>query len=42
LAVEKAKARVAATDEYVHANPWQMIGVAAAVGALIGMLISRR
>jgi ElaB/YqjD/DUF883 family membrane-anchored ribosome-binding protein len=33
---------VAATDEYVHANPWQMIGVAAAVGALIGMLISRR
>jgi ElaB/YqjD/DUF883 family membrane-anchored ribosome-binding protein len=42
LAVEKAKATVAATDDYVRANPWQMIGVAAAVGALIGMLISRR
>jgi ElaB/YqjD/DUF883 family membrane-anchored ribosome-binding protein len=42
FAVEKAKASVVATDDYVHANPWQMIGVAAAVGALVGMLITRR
>jgi ElaB/YqjD/DUF883 family membrane-anchored ribosome-binding protein len=42
LAVEKAKATVVATDDYVHAHPWPMIGVAAAVGALVGMLISRR
>lgn len=42
VAVEKAKATVAATDEYVHAHPWSMIGVAAAIGALVGMLISRR
>ena len=42
LAVEKAKATVAAGDEYVHEHPWAMIGAAAAIGALVGMLISRR
>ena len=42
LAKEKAKATAVATDDYVHANPWQMIGIAAAVGALVGMLITRR
>jgi ElaB/YqjD/DUF883 family membrane-anchored ribosome-binding protein len=40
LARSKAAAR--RTDEYVHDNPWQSIGVAAAVGFLLGMLISRR
>jgi ElaB/YqjD/DUF883 family membrane-anchored ribosome-binding protein len=40
--VEKAKARVTATDDYVHAHPWSVIGVAAAVGAVVGMLMSRR
>jgi ElaB/YqjD/DUF883 family membrane-anchored ribosome-binding protein len=42
LAVEKAKAAAVATDDYVHANPWPVIGVAAAIGALFGMLITRR
>ncbi len=42
LAVEKAKATVVAADDYVHAHAWPMIGAAAAIGALIGMLISRR
>jgi ElaB/YqjD/DUF883 family membrane-anchored ribosome-binding protein len=39
-----ARSRAAArrTDEYVHENPWQSIGVGAAVGFLLGMLISRR
>lgn len=41
-AVDKAKAAGRATDAYVHDNPWQSIGVAAAVGLLLGMLISRR
>jgi ElaB/YqjD/DUF883 family membrane-anchored ribosome-binding protein len=41
-AVEKAKASVAATDDYVHSHPWPLIGAAAAVGALLGMLITRR
>jgi len=39
-----AKGRQAArvTDDYVHDNPWQAIGVAAITGLLVGMLISRR
>jgi ElaB/YqjD/DUF883 family membrane-anchored ribosome-binding protein len=40
--VEKAKATVTATNEYVHKNPWTAIGVSAGVGLIIGMLISRR
>jgi ElaB/YqjD/DUF883 family membrane-anchored ribosome-binding protein len=32
----------ATTDEYVHENPWQAVGVAAGVGLLLGLLISRR
>lgn len=30
------------TDEYVHAHPWQTLGVAAAAGVLIGFLLTRR
>ena len=40
--VEKTKATVTATNEYVHKNPWTAIGVSAGVGLIIGMLISRR
>ncbi|HEY6964816.1 MAG TPA: DUF883 family protein [Erythrobacter sp.] len=42
LAVQRVKASTQATDGYVRAHAWPMIGAAAAVGALIGMLISRR
>jgi ElaB/YqjD/DUF883 family membrane-anchored ribosome-binding protein len=42
LAVQKVKANTQAADEYVRAHAWPVIGAAAAVGALIGMLISRR
>ncbi|NYT66350.1 DUF883 family protein [Alcaligenaceae bacterium] len=31
-----------ATDDYVHDNPWQAIGLAGLAGVLIGALISRR
>lgn len=31
-----------ATDEYVHDNPWTAIGVAAAVGIVIGVLMARK
>lgn len=41
-AIEQAKAAARATDDYVRDNPWQAIGAAAAVGFLIGMLVSRR
>lgn len=42
LAVEKARAAAKATDTYVRENPWTAVGVGAAVGVLIGMLIARR
>jgi ElaB/YqjD/DUF883 family membrane-anchored ribosome-binding protein len=42
LALEKAKAAAAATDEYVHEHPWHAVGVAAGVGLVIGLLIGRR
>jgi ElaB/YqjD/DUF883 family membrane-anchored ribosome-binding protein len=31
-----------ATEDYVQTHPWQTIGIAAGIGILIGMLISRR
>lgn len=44
--MEKTRATAHATDEYVHENPWQTVavaaGVSAAIGAVIGMLLSRR
>jgi ElaB/YqjD/DUF883 family membrane-anchored ribosome-binding protein len=39
---EKALAGAKATDEAVHAHPYQAIGIAFGVGALIGYLFARR
>ena len=41
-AVDRAKAAARATDDYVHDHPWQAIGVAAAVGLAVGLLMNRR
>jgi ElaB/YqjD/DUF883 family membrane-anchored ribosome-binding protein len=41
-AISKAKHAAHATDDYVHENPWQAIGAAAALGLAIGVLIGRR
>jgi ElaB/YqjD/DUF883 family membrane-anchored ribosome-binding protein len=41
-AVDRAKAAARATDDYVHDNPWQAIGIAAAIGVAIGLLLNRR
>jgi hypothetical protein len=30
------------TDHYVHQHPWQAIGIAGAVGVVVGLLIARR
>lgn len=38
----RARAAAKATDEYVHEHPWQAVGIAAGVGFLVGMLVSRR
>jgi len=41
-AMDRAKAAARVTDDYVHDNPWGAIGVAAAAGFLIGLMINRR
>ena len=40
--LEKTKQAAKATDDYVHENPWQAVGIAAAAGLVLGILISRR
>jgi ElaB/YqjD/DUF883 family membrane-anchored ribosome-binding protein len=42
VVIDKTKAAARATDDYVHDHPWGAVGIAAAVGLVIGMLISRR
>ena len=37
-----AKQAIDQTDAYVHSNPGQAVGVAAAIGALVGFLCARR
>ena len=39
--LEKTRQAARATDDYVHENPWQAVGIAAGVGLLVGMLIAR-
>jgi ElaB/YqjD/DUF883 family membrane-anchored ribosome-binding protein len=41
-AIDSAKAAARVTDDYVHDNPWQAIGVSAAIGFLVGLVIARR
>ena len=40
--VDRTKQAAKATDEFVHENPWKAVGIAAAVGFVLGVLISRR
>lgn len=40
--IAKTKQAARATDEYVHENPWKAVGIGAAVGLIVGILISRR
>jgi len=41
--VALAKTRVVgqATDDYVHANPWQMMAIGAAAGLVLGFVLTR-
>ncbi len=41
-AVERAREAGRKADDYVHDHPWQAIGIASAVGVLVGLLIGRR
>ena len=42
LVVHKTKEAVQVTDEYVQDHPWQAVGLGAAVGLVVGLLISRK
>ena len=39
---KKAICAADATQEYVRDNPWQVLGVAAATGVIVGFLLTRR
>ncbi len=41
-AIDRARAARQATDDYVHENPWQSVGIVAAVAFVAGLLLSRR
>lgn len=42
VVVRQTRHAVKATDEYVHDNPWKMIGLSACAGVIIGMLVAKR
>jgi ElaB/YqjD/DUF883 family membrane-anchored ribosome-binding protein len=39
---ERVQAGARATDQYVHNQPWQAVGISAVAGILVGFLIGRR
>lgn len=41
-ALRRARELADATQEYVRDNPWQSVGIAAGIGLVLGILISRR
>jgi len=41
-ALERVRAAAGEADQYVRGNPWQAVGIAAAVGLVLGLLITRR
>jgi ElaB/YqjD/DUF883 family membrane-anchored ribosome-binding protein len=41
-ALRRAQEVADATEVYVRENPWQSLGIAAGVGLLVGLLLSRR
>ena len=40
--LERTKAAARATDDYVRANPWRAVGIAAGAGFIDGLLVGRR
>ena len=37
----KTKEAAEATDAYVHENPWKVVGMAAGLGLIIGLILGR-
>jgi len=42
FAAQEGAEAMRATDDYVRRNPWQAVGIAAGVGLIAGLLLSRR
>lgn len=40
--IERTQQAVKDTDQYIHDNPWQAVGISAIAGVLVGILIARR
>ncbi len=40
--IEKGRDAAILTDDCVHENPWQAIGIGAAIGFLVGVVVARR
>jgi ElaB/YqjD/DUF883 family membrane-anchored ribosome-binding protein len=40
--VHRARKTARDTNHYVHEHPWQAVGIGAALGLLIGVLVARR
>ena len=40
--VGETKVVAKAADDYVRANPWEAVGIAAAIGLVLGILVTRR
>ena len=41
-ALKRARALAGEAEDYMQSNPWQVIGTAAGIGVLLGLLMSRR
>ncbi len=41
-AMDRGRRAATTTDDYVRANPWPAVGIAAGVGLVLGVLLARR
>lgn len=39
---DQARKTASDTDQYVHQQPWQAMGIGAAIGLVLGMILARR
>lgn len=40
--VQQARKSAAVTDQFVHEEPWKAIGIGAALGLVVGLVLARR
>ena len=40
--MSKTREAAATTDQYVHENPWKVIGIAAGLGFVLGLIMAPR